>query len=229
VVDRIPYDSSGQYSTYINKHRSDSLAVEKICCRCSISKVEHDFSPSEWKKPSGIRCRECIRIKNQRSQEKNSESRSAYGKKYYKENRERLRQEQKNRYEANKERYLQTQKVWWDKNKDRINKERSGNKKKYTYDSWSARLRRVYGITPDDYFEMLDNQSSKCLICNTDDPGPIGRGSLSRVFAVDHCHETGKVRGLLCHKCNMGLGLFRDDPDLLHKAINYLEDSKRHD
>ena len=75
-----------------------------------------------------------------------------------------------------------------------------------------------YGITLAEYNSMLKIQSNKCKICNSCDPGPKG------VFAVDHCHKTGNVRGLLCYLCNMGLGSFRDNINFLNHAIKYLED-----
>lgn len=77
-----------------------------------------------------------------------------------------------------------------------------------------------YGITEEDFQQMLLDQNYKCAICNADSPG--GRGN----WHVDHCHDTGKVRGLLCHCCNTGLGLFKDNEDLLLKARNYLHECK---
>lgn len=75
-----------------------------------------------------------------------------------------------------------------------------------------------YGISLQKYNEMLTSQNKKCKICKTLDPGP------KNVFAVDHCHKTGEVRGLLCYLCNMGLGSFRDNINTLKNAIKYLED-----
>lgn len=75
----------------------------------------------------------------------------------------------------------------------------------------------TYGITEQDYYRMIDDQDNKCLICGS---GPGGRWGQ---FDIDHCHDTGKVRGLLCHECNKGLGCFRDNKESLKKAIEYLE------
>lgn len=74
-----------------------------------------------------------------------------------------------------------------------------------------------YGITLKDYNLLLEKQNHKCAICESDNAG--GRG----VFHVDHDHETGKIRGLLCHKCNTGIGLLDDNIKILSKAINYLQ------
>jgi hypothetical protein len=65
---------------------------------------------------------------------------------------------------------------------------------------------------------MLEAQDYKCAICGVLDVVAPGNGAL----AVDHCHETGRVRGLLCSICNTSLGGFRDDPELLQRAVNYL-------
>lgn len=78
------------------------------------------------------------------------------------------------------------------------------------------RYRRDYGITPLQYEEMVAEQSGLCLICGGP---PNGRG---KRLHVDHCHDTGAVRGLLCGNCNTALGLFGDDPDRLLAAAAYL-------
>lgn len=75
---------------------------------------------------------------------------------------------------------------------------------------------KKYGITIADYERMLAEQGGVCAICRSKDPGPKG------TFHIDHCHTTGRVRGLLCTRCNPGLGYFQDDPELLSSAISYL-------
>jgi len=82
-------------------------------------------------------------------------------------------------------------------------------------------LKSAFGITIDDYFDMLEKQCGGCAICGTDKPGK-GR---FKYFAVDHCHETNKIRGLLCNDCNTALGLFKDRLDLLDAAKQYLQTS----
>jgi hypothetical protein len=77
-------------------------------------------------------------------------------------------------------------------------------------------LRTRYGITPEDYAAMMDRQDHRCAICGT------AECKTGRNFSVDHCHVTGRVRGLLCADCNKGIGSLRDDVNLLAKAIEYL-------
>jgi len=74
---------------------------------------------------------------------------------------------------------------------------------------------KKYGLTPDQYSQMLEQQGGGCAICGVTPNG--------KRLAVDHCHTTGKVRGLLCSPCNTGLGVFKDNTDLLHNAVKYLE------
>ena len=75
-------------------------------------------------------------------------------------------------------------------------------------------LKSRYGITMDDYYVLLANQNNSCAICKT---------PATKTLDVDHCHTTGKVRGLLCNNCNRALGHFKDNVDYLKTAINYLE------
>ena len=86
-----------------------------------------------------------------------------------------------------------------------------------TQEARRSRLRR-YGITPEQYDEILAFQGDRCAICQTDHPGGPGKYS----WNVDHCHETGQVRGLLCLQCNAGIGKLRDSPTLVHAALRYL-------
>lgn len=87
---------------------------------------------------------------------------------------------------------------------------------------WERRLLRDYGITPVDYAEMLDAQGGVCAICGEPETTKHKKGTV-RQLSVDHNHKTGKVRGLLCHNCNCGIGRLKDDIEKLRKAIAYLE------
>ncbi len=80
-----------------------------------------------------------------------------------------------------------------------------------------ARLKSEYGISQAIYKEMLANQQGRCAICSTDKP----RGPWN-VFCVDHCHVTGKIRGILCYACNTTLGAVGDDLKGLQRFVDYL-------
>lgn len=74
-----------------------------------------------------------------------------------------------------------------------------------------SRLKADYGITVGQYEEMLLSQEGLCYLCQKDAP-----------LVVDHDHATGKVRGLLCRECNLALGFFYDNPQVMAKAITYV-------
>lgn len=84
------------------------------------------------------------------------------------------------------------------------------------------RLRKRHGITLDEYNVMLARQNGRCGLCGDVEHAVEQSNGLVRNLAVDHDHTTGATRSLLCSKCNLGLGLFEDDPVLLGKAIEYL-------
>lgn len=79
---------------------------------------------------------------------------------------------------------------------------------------------RYYGINAETYHHLLESQGNRCAICGTESCAS------GHHMSVDHDHLTGKVRGLLCKACNMGLGKFHDSPDLLRNAIEYLSCQK---
>ena len=88
--------------------------------------------------------------------------------------------------------------------------------------SHAYNLQWRYGITVDDYERMREEQGNVCGICGADEPG----GNNTR-WCVDHCHDGGFVRGLLCVHCNMAIGQMRHDPVTLRAAADYVEASRR--
>jgi len=81
-------------------------------------------------------------------------------------------------------------------------------------------LKRTFGITLEDYNRMIEEQGGGCAICGATGSKKNGE---KQSLSVDHNHDNDKVRGVLCHKCNVGLGHFLDDIDLLTKATEYLK------
>lgn len=90
------------------------------------------------------------------------------------------------------------------------------------YRDWNL---RKYGLTQAQFDVLLAVQGGKCAICGGDQNDHHASGRQQRM-TVDHCHTTKKVRGLLCGSCNRGLGDFKDDPERLRKAAEYLERTK---
>ena len=79
------------------------------------------------------------------------------------------------------------------------------------------KLVRDFGITLADYYRIMEEQSGRCCICD------VHQIELSRPFAVDHSHETGQIRGLLCFDCNTSIGKLGDNVAGLERALNYLK------
>ena len=95
--------------------------------------------------------------------------------------------------------------------------------KKYRQEQF---LVKRYGINKQQYETILLYQNNVCAICKSINLNIDSRTGLNRKMAVDHCHSSGKVRGILCYQCNMGLGNFKDEPFILENALNYLRSHK---
>lgn len=94
------------------------------------------------------------------------------------------------------------------------------NRQKERYYTQRTRLRDKYGITVEAYNELRAQQGGRCAICNK--PESTVHSGSRRSMAVDHDHDTGAIRGLLCNNCNRALGLFGDDLTVLQQAVAYL-------
>jgi hypothetical protein len=121
------------------------------------------------------------------------------------------------RYAKNKEKILGYKKKHREKYRNKYI-ERAREKRANATERPFDYLKREYGLTKEDYLEMLKFQNGVCAICCNPEK--------KKRLAVDHCHNTGKIRGLLCTRCNTSIGRFNDDVELLQKAIDYL---KTHD
>lgn len=113
-------------------------------------------------------------------------------------------------YLKNKERYLENSKITYQKNKEKLR---------------DLAYQRKFGITIEEYNNLFDLQKGVCKLCNCPET-KVNRKSTGLVkrLAVDHCHSSGKVRGLLCQDCNVGLGSFKDNIEVIQKAIEYLKE-----
>jgi hypothetical protein len=104
-----------------------------------------------------------------------------------------------------------------------VNESNKNSRKEY---SRSYDLKRSYNISLDQYNDMFNKQNGCCAICKKH----ISELDMKRKknLCVDHCHETDKIRGLLCDKCNRGIGLLKDSIEVLESAIYYLKESYQH-
>lgn len=126
---------------------------------------------------------------------------------------------------ANREKKREAAAAWYAANKERVNDRQRERKRELRADPayvlWERMrqrerlLQRKYGISLEEYHELLERQDGGCAICGVE-PADCA------VLDVDHDHETGRVRGLLCNAHNRALGLFKDNAAWLQKAVDYL-------
>jgi len=86
---------------------------------------------------------------------------------------------------------------------------------------WLRTRLKKYGLTEDQYFHLIEQQNGKCPVCGDDLVIQPEKGK--RSCHIDHCHNSEKVRGLLCHHCNTALGLLKEDINIMKRMINYIE------
>jgi len=121
----------------------------------------------------------------------------------------------------NKESRKEKAKKYRDDNKDMLREKHRNdyyaNKSRYNDQSRRQRLRDRFGLTIEEYNTLLDSQNGLCKIC-----GEKKLAKNQTRMGVDHCHDTGTIRGILCNNCNTALGYFNDSVDLLSNAIKYI-------
>lgn len=110
-------------------------------------------------------------------------------------------------YRRNRTRILAQRKQYYQENKHRLKQAQPEARRRHTL--------AVYGITPEQFSAMLTAQGGRCAICRSDKP-------FGKNFHLDHCHVTGRVRGILCKRCNNGIGFFDDDISKMKLAMEYL-------
>lgn len=149
--------------------------------------------------------RDCKR----RSRIKNAEKRRAYNKKWTAENREKSNAKTRR---------------WRAANRDLVNARQNARSAALGFEGRRAKkLKYSFGLTPEQFDAMHSAQGGKCAICGGDGIQWQKNSKTIKVrLAIDHCHSTGKVRGLLCHGCNTALGRFGDSDDNLLRAVQYL-------
>ena len=176
-----------------------SIIVQKmkICSKCKVEKSKDEFYKDARKKDGArSQCKPCVNANSEKYRA------TPIGKISMK--------KWKKKYEATPKGKLVTQ-----KSKKKYQTSPNG-KKSMAKSGKRWRLKRVYGITIEQYDNMLKDQEYVCAICGTNDPKPLGG------FCVDHDHITGEIRGLLCALCNSVLGYASDSVEILEKAVNYL-------
>lgn len=120
-------------------------------------------------------------------------------------------------YKKNKARRRAEQKKYREENREAINARTRELRAKAPEKQRNQRLRHKYGMTQDEYDRMAKAQNHRCAVC---DVQPTGK------LVVDHCHDKGHVRGLLCHNCNLALGHLKDDIKTAQAAVKYLTENQ---
>lgn len=123
--------------------------------------------------------------------------------------------------EKNAEYQKEYNKEYRKKNLEKLNannkKWREANKEQDALVMLRARLKRKYNLSIEEYETLIESQNNSCKVCGTH-----AKNNIKGKLYIDHCHTTGKVRGLLCMKCNSALGLLNDDKTLVQKLFDYL-------
>lgn len=165
----------------------------KICGDCKQQKPISEFN-KHYGKPRS-HCKKCHSAASGRWNKSNSGRRAVYVAEWHGVNKERVRAH-KRKYEEN------------------MTPEQIARRKDYLY--W-RHIRINYGLTPEAFKALLESQGGVCALCKK--PGRIGRNGK---FYVDHCHETERVRGLVCRPCNTSLGILGDTPEKMERVMSYL-------
>lgn len=120
-------------------------------------------------------------------------------------------------YQANKESEIKRSKAYREANKEALKAARKERQQRDPAKLKAQRrkndLKKKYNISPEDYDKMFEDQQGRCAICDS---------TSTKALHVDHNHETGKIRALLCYHCNVGLGHFKESLNLLDRAKEYL-------
>lgn len=177
---------------------SDLGPKTKVCGDCKLEKPLSEFN-KHYGKPRS-HCKPCHSASSQRWNDENKERRAVYVKGWHAENRETVRGH-KQKYERG------------------MTNEQTARRKDYLY--W-RHIKINYGLTPEAWQAMSDAQGGLCALCRK--PGRTGRNGK---FDVDHCHDTGRVRGLLCRHCNIALGILGDSPEKMDRVMDYLHGKHR--
>lgn len=122
------------------------------------------------------------------------------------------------RYKANPEKYRADARARYARLKNDPTRHRAVTQRMLGY-----HRKTLYGLSTADYEQLLTSQGGVCAICRKP---PLGQTRNDATLHVDHDHDKGSVRGLLCRNCNLGIGFFEDDPALMESAILYLRASE---
>jgi hypothetical protein len=154
---------------------------------------------------------------------KSKEEHRAYQAKWKRDNPEKYLKSRRRYEKKNRKRIRKVHAIWAKKHPEKIREYEARRKlRRQGAPLREINLLRSYGITAADYNKLLRSQKGRCAICRKRETskGKLGK---PRSLGIDHCHKTDKIRGLLCSRCNIGVGHLLDSPRLLRAAATYLE------
>jgi len=175
----------------------------KTCTKCHEMKSLDDFYRNKrGRYGRQSQCKTCCDVVHQQWVKNNPQKIAQHQATYNKTHSEKVKTKTSSWIKNNPESYKKRKNAWKAKNPDKVK---------------SAALKSDYGINLNDFNLLLSQQNNSCAICTTH------KDNLTKNLCVDHSHKTGKIRGLLCSKCNRALGLFGDNALTLRQAAAYLE------
>lgn len=185
----------------VSSRTSSDGTVFQTCRICKKEKPIEEFGKrANYKSGHDSQCKECSYLAGKVGRERRGPAYEAKRSRQY--------------YEAHKDHVLQRMREYRRQHPEKHREWSRRNKVRLR----NVRTEKLYGVSPEMYNEILRIQGGHCAICDSDHPGAKNKGR----FAIDHHHETGEVRGLLCDHCNRLLGCCRDQIDILRKAQSYL-------
>lgn len=156
---------------------------------------------------------------------KNKETINERSRRYYRDHKEELLEKGRKYHLENKDERHKAHRKYREKYKDRINKASREWCEKNKFELRKKAIERKYGLKVAEYEKLVLEQKNLCAICEKRER--VSHKGQIKELAVDHDHETGKVRGLLCHSCNLAIGVLLDKPELFKKAAEYLVKHKK--
>jgi len=176
----------------------------RVCGRVLPATTEYFHKHNTCKFGFKNICKECVKVLAHKARNTPEAKQKRHD--YYQENKEELERKRKIYYATNRDKILQRER---DKNLANPYKRRE------------SRIKAKFDISLEEYNALLEKQHGVCAICGLGESSRDRKGKV-RPLMVDHDHKTGKVRGLLCSKCNIGLGQFKDNPTVIKIALEYI-------
>ena len=208
--------------------------MDKQCIGCKETKAIDNFGLDKRRKDGHNRyCKKCVcefaisyRERNKEKiadslkkyRETHKEQRNLANKTWREKNIDHVKKYSKEYNSKNFEKRKLAFNAWVEKNPERMRELKKNNREKNKLIERERKLKRFYNMTLEDYDNLMASQNSKCKICSKD-----AADERNKNLVIDHCHDSGKVRSLLCDRCNRTLGVLEENVDLMMKMMQYIK------